>query len=450
MKTKKSIVSVLFLLITQLFFGQGIDFKNIPFEDALALAKTNDKLIFIDFHTEWCGPCKKLAKGPFKEQKNGEFYNKNFINLKLDAEKEGKDAAQRYQVNAFPTLMFVNGDGEIVHKGVGVENGYDMIGFGKEALNASNSKYSWLKLLEMFPARLDDQEFLKLYYVKWKNLELTQLKALDAWLKVQTEFDESSREMMEFLLSKQYSIFAGTKAEAIFNSNYDHFVSLATERQKTSLSRLKSSMILKSINAARKKQDPKLMRVVIDRLIENSDLKTPSGDNVHTLQMDYYRYSQDYTAFKRLAERYVDSLMRLHPISEIREKDVLYYTNYSKNKEFGMNKTTDIMLTKYKEGKIANELVDGIIETATYYFEYLADKKEAKTLNKWIEFCDKLIPEKYLVDNLKADILYRDGKIKKAIALKTRAVDNMPFTVKKKVNYQHELEVMKQSQRKTN
>ena len=103
MKTKKSIVSVLFLLITQLFFGQGIDFKNIPFEDALALAKTNDKLIFIDFHTEWCGPCKKLAKGPFKEQKNGEFYNKNFINLKLDAEKEGKDAAQRYQVNAFPT-----------------------------------------------------------------------------------------------------------------------------------------------------------------------------------------------------------------------------------------------------------------------------------------------------------------------------------------------------------
>lgn len=55
-----------------------------------------------------------------------------------------------------------------------------------------------------------------------------------------------------------------------------------------------------------------------------------------------------------------------------------------------------------------------------------------------------------MVDNLKADILYRDGKIKKAIALKTRAVDNMPFTVKKKVNYQHELEVMKQSQRKTN
>lgn len=45
-------------------------------------------------------------------------------------------------------------------------------------------------------------------------------EGIDAWLKVQTEFDESSREMMEFLLSKQYSIFAGTKAEAIFNSNY--------------------------------------------------------------------------------------------------------------------------------------------------------------------------------------------------------------------------------------
>lgn len=49
MKTKKSIVSVLFLLITQLFFGQGIDFKNIPFEDALALAKTNDNLYLLTF-----------------------------------------------------------------------------------------------------------------------------------------------------------------------------------------------------------------------------------------------------------------------------------------------------------------------------------------------------------------------------------------------------------------
>ncbi|WP_299002782.1 thioredoxin family protein [uncultured Tenacibaculum sp.] len=77
------------MFTVNLLFSQGIDFKSLKFDEALAQTEAENRLIFIDFDTEWCDPCKKLAKGPFKEPKNGEFYNKNFINLKLDAEKEG-------------------------------------------------------------------------------------------------------------------------------------------------------------------------------------------------------------------------------------------------------------------------------------------------------------------------------------------------------------------------
>ena len=117
---KKNIaLTILFacMLFVGTAFSQGIDFEHISLEEALEQAKAQDKLVFIDFYTEWCGPCKRLAAGPFKEQANGDFFNQHFISLKLDAEKEGRKAASRYQVRSYPTLLFVNGDGEIVHRG---------------------------------------------------------------------------------------------------------------------------------------------------------------------------------------------------------------------------------------------------------------------------------------------------------------------------------------------
>ncbi|CAM1339835.1 thioredoxin family protein [Tenacibaculum aestuarii] len=438
---KKSIALVLFLLTINLVFSQGIDFKNLKFEEALAQAKAENKLIFIDFHTEWCGPCKKLAKGPFKEPKNGEFYNKNFINLKLDAEKEGIAEAKRYKITSYPTLIFVNSDGNIVHKGIGVTNGYDMIGFGTEALNASSSKYSWAKLQEMFAEKQNDEAFLKLYIQKMEELGTDTSKGIDAWLKVQTEFKESDIQMMNFLLSKQ-EIYVGSKAEEIFNNNYEHYLTLATDRQKKSLNRFKNAVFLRSARYAQKSQDPELMKVVIERY-KTGDYRSKSGDNLTTYTMDYYRFSKNYEAFKRLAEQYIDSLMNQKTIKKIKEEDSKYYQFYSKNKEFGKDSFTDIMLQNYKEGREANNTVKPIIETANHYFDFAQTRKEKRNLEKWVKYCYKLIPEKYSVDNLKADMLYKAGKTKKAIALKAIAIEKMPYTVKKKVNFEHELELMK-------
>lgn len=435
--------TVLFLFTINALFSQGIDFKHIAFEDALTQAKAEDKLIFIDFYTEWCGPCKKLEKGPFKEPENGKFYNQNFISLKLDAEKDGKDVAARYDVVAYPTMIFVNGEGEIVHQGVGITHGFDMIGFGKDALNATVSKYSWAKLQEMFPEKQDDEAFLKLYLQKMDEFGVNPSEGIDAWLKVQTEFKETDPKMMEFLLKRQQDIYVGTKAEEIFNSNYNHYLTLGNARQKKLLERFQNNVFLNSVRFARRNEDAALMQVIIQR-VKEYDLRPKSGDNATTYLMDYYRFSKDYEAFKRLAEEYVDSLMNLKSVREIKKEDEEYFRFYSKNKEFGKNAFTDIMLQKYKEGRTANEIVEAITETAHYYFKVAETRKEEKTLNNWVDYCYKLIPGKYSVDNLKADILFQEGKTSKAIALKSKAIENMPFTVKKKVNFEHELEVMKQ------
>lgn len=98
----------------------GIVFQSISFEEALKQAKATNKLIFMDAYAVWCGPCKWLDANTFRDKEVGEVFNKNFINLKMDMEKgEGPALASRFKVTAYPTLFFINGDGEVVYKILG-------------------------------------------------------------------------------------------------------------------------------------------------------------------------------------------------------------------------------------------------------------------------------------------------------------------------------------------
>lgn len=104
--------------------NSGIKFDKLGFDKALKQAKSSDKLIFIDVHTSWCGPCKEMAKTTFQSDEVGDVFNKKFINLKIDAEKDadGPSISKKYGVSAYPTLLFINGDGKLVKKLVGKQS----------------------------------------------------------------------------------------------------------------------------------------------------------------------------------------------------------------------------------------------------------------------------------------------------------------------------------------
>ena len=57
----KSLISIITLLMLNLIaFGQGVNFEHITFDEALAKAKAENKLVFMDCYTSWCGPCKYM------------------------------------------------------------------------------------------------------------------------------------------------------------------------------------------------------------------------------------------------------------------------------------------------------------------------------------------------------------------------------------------------------
>ena len=85
------------------------DFRHISYAEGLEAAKAENKLLFVDFYTEWCGPCKMMARDVFPQKEVGDFMNAHFVCLKIDAEKgEGVELAKRHNVRAYPTFILID------------------------------------------------------------------------------------------------------------------------------------------------------------------------------------------------------------------------------------------------------------------------------------------------------------------------------------------------------
>lgn len=93
-------------------------FQDLGFEEACAQAASQEKLVFIDFYTTWCGPCKKLDQVTWKDESVIAWLEENTVPLKIDAEKQVA-LAKRYSVDAYPSLLFVEASGDLKGRIVG-------------------------------------------------------------------------------------------------------------------------------------------------------------------------------------------------------------------------------------------------------------------------------------------------------------------------------------------
>ncbi len=166
----KNLLIALLLLATFAQLGvaqEGIQFEEGNWKKILAKAQAKDQLIFVDAYATWCGPCKMMAKNVFTQQAVGDYYNSNFVNAKIDMEKgEGVGLARKYNVRAYPTLLFINADGQLVHRGVGYKDAEAFIQLGKEAQDPSKQIGA---LQRKFENGERDPAFLKNYALAAAN-----------------------------------------------------------------------------------------------------------------------------------------------------------------------------------------------------------------------------------------------------------------------------------------
>ena len=141
----------LFLLLFPLSIiaQDGIQFQSIGWDEALAASRKTNKLIFIDAYTTWCGPCKALEKYTFTDPSVGALFNASFVNVRFDMEQyPGLELAEKYKVDLYPTLLFVNGSGELIHRGCGAVEIDEMLELGKTALEGEETLWALKKKYE--------------------------------------------------------------------------------------------------------------------------------------------------------------------------------------------------------------------------------------------------------------------------------------------------------------
>jgi thiol:disulfide interchange protein len=116
---------------------KGIHFFHGTWAELLAAAKKQNKPIFVDAYATWCGPCRYMAANVFTDPDVGAFFNENYICYKFDMEKgEGPDFANKYQVNAYPTLFFFDSGANLKNRVLGGQYKDGLITEAKKALPA--------------------------------------------------------------------------------------------------------------------------------------------------------------------------------------------------------------------------------------------------------------------------------------------------------------------------
>lgn len=97
-----------------------IRFAEGDLNGALAQAKAEKKLVFVDFWAEWCGPCKQMAAEIFSLPEVGEYFNERFVCVKVNVEADGnKEVVKNYGVTSLPTMAFLSADGKELRRVVG-------------------------------------------------------------------------------------------------------------------------------------------------------------------------------------------------------------------------------------------------------------------------------------------------------------------------------------------
>jgi thioredoxin-related protein len=143
-------------IIPLLVFAQGVRFQNdLIWESIKNRAKVENKLIFVDCFTTWCGPCKIMDQNVFSDTTVGRVFQDHFICMKLQMDSTATDNEfvkknyptvatfmREYKIGSFPTYLFLSDDGILLHKGVGAMPKSEFMTLVSDAITPEKQFYS--------------------------------------------------------------------------------------------------------------------------------------------------------------------------------------------------------------------------------------------------------------------------------------------------------------------
>ncbi len=174
----KCLYLIIFILLSIPSQAQSIFIEVENWQKILDQSAEQNKAIFFDGITSWCKPCKQMDKEVYSSKKITEFMKTNFINLKVDMETEfGKELNKLYNITVYPTLMILNGKGEIEARHVGGLMSEEEFMDWAEPLAYKNNHRSVME--SKFKSGNYEAAFLQYYAFQLKESKFANGKVLD-------------------------------------------------------------------------------------------------------------------------------------------------------------------------------------------------------------------------------------------------------------------------------
>lgn len=393
MKRKLFLITGLLLCISAAVLAQdnaskGIRFhQNESWEKILQLAKEENKMIFMDCYTVWCGPCKALAKDIFPQEKVGDFFNPRFINVQYDMEKgDGKMLYEKYKKNiiGFPTLLLLDKNGNVLQQMAGYQEADQLI----EGIKKASSGEDLFTLRKKYQAGERSFEFIKSYLSSLNDafLKDTIQAVADNYLR-QIDLKELDKDEVWQTLGQYITDIHSPAFDFLVRNADRYYYKLHRDRYK--INRQLETAINKEIRRITELSygdDGKAAPLVEDTVMMQKVLQYMSIASLRKINETKARFfihrlliNQNYTE----AWKYIDMCVQMN-LSGFYSYHIHDYIKYitSQTTDKKLLKELLLVLEKYKETEHEKDTSFSyhMYKTMSDIYEKLGNKKTARTL----------------------------------------------------------------------
>ena len=134
LRVKNLLLSVLLAVFLSPAYTHAESGWITDYKRAQEEAKASHKLLLVNFTgSDWCGYCIQLDRAILSQPLFKDYADKNLILVEIDfprrkpqsveVKKQNAELAERYQIEGFPTLVLLNGDGKTLWRYDGLYTG---------------------------------------------------------------------------------------------------------------------------------------------------------------------------------------------------------------------------------------------------------------------------------------------------------------------------------------
>ena len=211
------IILIQLLLFVQFTLAQtGIIFFENGINAAFDKGKAEHKPVLLWCYATWCPHCKVMKETVFPDAQVGEFFNRNFVCVAMDMEiGQGYNLNKELKINAFPTFVFYNTNGEIVYRVEAELKKEAFIAEGKSSLipqkqlpylkkqfenNVNNSEYCFTYIRTLKKAGMEVSTVANQYFATQTDKQL--LSEIN-WRIFSNGVSEINSHVFQFVISHQ-------------------------------------------------------------------------------------------------------------------------------------------------------------------------------------------------------------------------------------------------------